>query len=123
MTSPSGWSRTTAPRTNELAGIAEEAGIPVPDALNAEHAAMRDRLEGMDAAAFDLAYMRGQVVDHQKTAQLLVWEIGQGQNAELQRFAAETLPTVLEHLGMARAEVDRLAHEHLAEAEPAPPAR
>jgi putative membrane protein len=85
-----------------LAGIAEQGGIPLPDALNAEHAWMRDRLEGLEEAAFDLEYMRGQVVDHQKTVQLLVYEIGQGQNGELQRFAATTLPTVLGHLEMAR---------------------
>ena len=78
-----------------LAGIAEASEIPLPDALNAEHAWMRDRLEGLEGAAFDLEYMRGQVVDHQKTVQLLVYEIGQGQNGELQRFAAATLPTVL----------------------------
>ena len=85
-----------------LAGIAEQGGIPLPDALNAEHAWMRDHLEGLEGAAFDLEYMRGQVVDHQKTVQLLVYEIGQGQNGELQRFAAATLPTVLGHLEMAR---------------------
>jgi putative membrane protein len=103
-----------------LAGIAEAGGIPLPDALNAEHAAMRDRLEGLEGAAFDLEYMKGQVVDHQKTVQLLVWEIGQGQNAALQRFAADTLPAVLDHLRMAREIVEDLARERVAEAPPAP---
>jgi putative membrane protein len=106
-----------------LAGIAEASGIPLPDALNAEHAWMRDRLEALEGAAFDLAYMRGQVVDHQKTVQLLVYEIGQGQNAELQRFAAEVLPTVLGHLEAARAIVGELAHAEVAVSEPRPPSR
>jgi putative membrane protein len=106
-----------------LAGIAEASGIPLPDALNAEHATLRDRLEGLEATAFDLDYMRAQVVDHQKTVQLLVYEIGQGQNAELQRFAADTLPTVLDHLRMARAIVGELALERLAASEPPPPSR
>jgi putative membrane protein len=106
-----------------LAGIAEASGIPLPDALNAEHATLRDRLEGLDGAAFDLVYMRAQVVDHQKTVQLLVYEIGQGQNAELQRFAADTLPTVLDHLKMARAIVSDLAHGRIAASEPSPPSR
>ena len=103
-----------------LAGIAEASAIPLPDALNAEHAWMRDRLEGLEGAAFDLEYMRAQVVDHQKTIQLLVYEIGQGQNGELQRFAAATLPTVLGHLKMAREIVAGLT-EVVAEA--APPSR
>ena len=64
--------------------------------------------------------MRGQVVDHQKTAQLLDWEIDAGQNAALQRFAAETLPTVLEHLGMARGIVEQLSREQVAAIPPAP---
>ena len=106
-----------------LAGIAEESGIPLPDTLNAEHATLRDRLEGLEGAAFDLDYMRAQVVDHQKTVQLLVYEIGQGQNAELQRFAADTLPTVLDHLRTARAIVSELAHERIAAAEPPQPSR
>jgi putative membrane protein len=106
-----------------LAPIAEESGVPLPDALNPEHQAMREMLEGLEGAAFDLAYMRGQVVDHQKTVQLLVWEIGQGQNAEMQRFASATLPTVLEHLETARALVDELAHGQVADSEPPPKAR
>jgi putative membrane protein len=42
------------------------------------------------------------VTDHQKTAQLLEWEIGSGENAELQKFASDILPIVLEHSEMAR---------------------
>ena len=43
-------------------------------------------------------YVRGQVVEHQKTVQLLEWEMGSGQQGPLQRFAASTLPKVLDHL-------------------------
>jgi putative membrane protein len=105
---------------DELAALAEGQGIAVPTDLDAEHAAMRDYLGGLDAGVFDLHYMRGQVVDHQKTAQLLEWEINSGQNAPLQRFAAETLPTVLEHLSMARGIVEDLAREQFAATPPAP---
>jgi putative membrane protein len=105
---------------DRLAGIAEKSRIPLPDALNSEHAALRDRLETLEGAAFDLAYMRGQVVDHQKTVQLLVWEIGQGQDAELQRYAAEILPAVLDHLAMARGIVAELAREEVAAPAPLP---
>ena len=34
---------------------------------------MRSQLASLDGAAFDHAYMRGQVVEHQKIAQLLQW--------------------------------------------------
>lgn len=105
---------------DELAGLAEKSGIPLPDDLNPEHAAMRAQLEGLEGAAFDLAYMRGQVVDHQKTAQILIWEINSGQDGDLQRFAAGKLPTILEHLQLARGIVNELSG--VAEAAPAPDA-
>jgi putative membrane protein len=41
-------------------------------------------------------------VDHQKAVQAFSWEVAQGQDAELQKFAAEQLPTLVEHLRMAQ---------------------
>jgi putative membrane protein len=90
-------------KTNDrLISLAKEDGIAVPDALDQEHKAMRDRLEAMDGAEFDRAYLQGQVVDHQKTAQLLEYEIGSGQDTKLKSFAAEVLPVVLQHLRAAQ---------------------
>jgi putative membrane protein len=105
---------------DKLAGIAKAAGIAAPTDLAAEHAALRIDLEGTDAATFDLPYMRGQVVDHQKTAQLLEWEINSGQHAALQRFAAEILPAVLDHLAVARGIVEELSREQVAALPPQP---
>jgi putative membrane protein len=104
----------------DLQAIAEKSKIPLPDDLNADHVKMRSELEALDGAAFDLAYMRGQVVDHQKATQLLIWQIANGQDGELQRFASKTLPKVLEHLSMARAIVDELTSTKVARSEPAP---
>lgn len=104
----------------KLAGIAGEAGIAVPDALYAEQARLRDALAAMDAGTFDLAYMRTQVVDHQKTAQLLTWEILSGQHAALQHFTADMLPAVLDHLAAAREIVAALSLAEVAGAPPEP---
>lgn len=103
---------------DKLATIAQNSNIPLPDELNAEHVAKRAQLESLDGAAFDLEYMRSQVVDHQKATQLLIWEIANGQDGELQRFASETLPAVLEHLRLARTMVDDLSRNQLADASP-----
>ena len=46
--------------------------------------------------------MQAQLIDHQKTVQLLQWGISNGQNADLQRLAMEALPVVLQHLEMAQ---------------------
>jgi len=52
--------------------------------------------------------------------QLLEWEIGSGQEPDLQRFAGSVLPTVLDHLAMARGIVDELSRQQVAAAPPPP---
>lgn len=104
----------------KLSGIAEDSGIPLPEELNDEHQAMLEKLEGLEGGEFDLAYMRGQLVDHQKTTQLLIWEIAFGQDVALQRFAADTLPTILDHLEQARVIIGDLTQNQIAAAPPPP---
>jgi putative membrane protein len=87
----------------QLMQLAQAANIPQPGQPDEEHKAMRAQLEKLGGAEFDLAYIRGQVGDHQKTAQLFEWEIGFGQDPQLKGFASQILPIVLRHLEMARA--------------------
>jgi putative membrane protein len=110
-------------RLEQLAG---QAGIPLPADLDPDHKNMRAELDNATGRAFDLAYMEGQVVDHQKAAILLQWEIGQGQEAELQQYAAATLPTVLAHLDLAKnllAQLTGQGPQALTEPPPPSPAR
>jgi putative membrane protein len=86
----------------ELANLASAAQLPLVGELDPDQKDMRAKLESATGAAFDAIYMQRQVVDHQKTIVLLQWEIGQGQNAEMQQWAAATLPVVLGHLEMAK---------------------
>jgi hypothetical protein len=39
----------------------------------------------------DIAYISGQIADHQKTVQLLEWEIGSGQDADLQHATSRRI--------------------------------
>jgi putative membrane protein len=87
---------------DRLIGLAKKDGIAVPDKLDEEHQAMRDRLNAATGIEFDLAYMAGQVAEHQKAAQFLEHEIGSGQDIELKNFASDALPVVLEHLRAAQ---------------------
>jgi putative membrane protein len=98
---------------SQLATLARQASIPWPSTLDPDHEAMHHGLEAVSADRFDAVYLHGQLVDHQKTVQLLEWEIGSGQDADLQRYAANTLPTVLAHL--------RHVQQLLAAASGAPP--
>jgi putative membrane protein len=104
----------------KLIDVADKSKIPLPEALDKDHEKLRQDLANLDGAKFDLAYIRGQVVEHQKTVQLLEWEIGSGEDAELQRFAAETLPTVLHHLEVARDLVAELTGQASAQADSEP---
>ncbi|UXN66455.1 DUF4142 domain-containing protein (plasmid) [Phyllobacterium sp. A18/5-2] len=87
---------------SKLKVLADSAKIPLPDALDADHKAIRQKLDTVEGHAFDVAYIRAQIIDHQKTAQMLAWEIGSGQDAQLQKYAAATLPVVMNHLRMAQ---------------------
>jgi putative membrane protein len=91
-------------RANEqLTPLAKAASVPLPDRLDPDHQAQRAALDTLSGTAFDLAYMRQQLVEHQKTATLLEWEISYGQDGDLQRYAMQQLPGVLQHLEMTQA--------------------
>ena len=97
-------------KANErLANLAKQAGIVLPEELDPEHKGMRTTLEQLSGPQFDVAYMRGQIIEHQKTVQLFEWEISSGQDADLQRFASETLPAIFAHLQMAQDLVAQIA--------------
>jgi putative membrane protein len=90
-------------KANEkLAALAKADKIDLPDKLDGAHQAMLATLKELSGLNFDIEYLTAQVADHQKTAQLMEYEIDSGQDADIAAFAKATLPTVLEHLDMAR---------------------
>lgn len=82
----------------KLDRLARDRRLPAPTTPQPDQQAARQRLESLSGRAFDAAYLETQLVDHQKTVQLLEWEIGSGQDAAVQQLAKDTLPAVLEHL-------------------------
>ncbi|HKU08751.1 MAG TPA: DUF4142 domain-containing protein, partial [Bradyrhizobium sp.] len=70
-----------------------------------------------------LMYIRGQIIDHQQTAQLLEYEIGSGQDEQLKSFASQVLPIVMQHLEMAQSIDARLTGTAAPEAAMPPPAK
>lgn len=114
-----------AQANEQLAPLAKAASVPLPQALDPDHRAQSAELDRLTGAPFDLAYMQQQLVEHQKTATILEWEISNGQDASLQRYAMENLPIVLEHLEMAQtivAELTGAGPQGLAAAAMMPPA-
>jgi putative membrane protein len=74
----------------------------IPKELDPEHQSVRAKLEKASGKDFDVAYIGSMIQDHQRTANLLQWQISNGQNESLKKYAADTLPDVMEHLEMAK---------------------
>ncbi len=81
-----------------LAALTKDTDVSAPAALDKERAAMLDELRSLGGPAFDRRFWMYQLAEHQKTAQLLSYEIGSGLNAGLKVLASEVLPTVLKQL-------------------------
>jgi putative membrane protein len=87
---------------DQLMRLDKDAEPSIPKEPDPEHKRIRDKLNKTSGKDFDVAYMASQIQDHQKTVNLLLWEISFGQRADLTKYAADTLPTVMEHLEIAK---------------------
>jgi len=61
-----------------------------------------NRLQKLNGAAFDRAYMQAMVNDHVKDVDAFKKEANAGHDPEVKSFASTTLPTLEEHLQQAR---------------------
>jgi putative membrane protein len=87
---------------SELMQLASGKGITLPTGLDAKHQALMTKMSALSGAAFDRAYAKDMVKDHTKDVALFQKEGSRGADADLKGFAQKTLPTLQEHLSMAR---------------------
>jgi putative membrane protein len=87
---------------DQLTNIAKDRGVQLPQQLDTEHTSMRDRLAKLQGDAFDRAYIKMMVADHDKDVKEFRRQAQTGQDRELKRFARETLAVIEQH--------DQLAH-------------
>lgn len=73
----------------------------INDSLDTDQKAMRALLQSLSGAAFDSAYVDGQVMGHQKTLAAIDAEIAGGQNAQVKGYATSNRPIVQMHKDMA----------------------
>jgi putative membrane protein len=85
----------------ELKPIAEKLGVALPTAPEGKHAKMVKDLSKKDKR-FDHEYAEAMVKDHEKAVKLFEKTSKKGDSEEVRQFAAKTLPTLQEHLKMAR---------------------
>jgi putative membrane protein len=88
---------------DELKSVAGAKNMMLPDETpKGPMQAAMTKLEKLEGAAFDRAYVDDQMRDHDKTIALFEREAKSGGDAELKAFAEKTLPTLKEHRTMVR---------------------
>ena len=87
---------------DKLKAAASKDNISIPAQLNAKDQAMYVRLSQLSGAAFDRAYARDMVRDHEADLAEFRREANDGKDASIKSFAAQTLPTLEDHLKEAR---------------------
>ena len=86
----------------KLMAIAQQKGIELPQALPDEAQQLYDELQQKSGQEFDQAYMDAMVEDHEKAVDLFEQQAGVRPGRRAQGFAEATLPTLEEHLELAR---------------------
>ena len=86
----------------ELKALAANKKVTLPAEIAPEDKALRDRLTRLSGPAFDQAYMRAMVSDHVKDVNAFKMEANSGTDPDVKAWAAKTLPTLEQHLKMAR---------------------
>jgi putative membrane protein len=87
----------------ELAAIAKKLDMKVASDMSDKHKAEHKKLSALKGAKFDEEYIQHMVHAHETTVALFKKQAKNGEAKELRSFAEKALPTVEEHLKMARA--------------------
>jgi putative membrane protein len=85
---------------NQLKLIAGGKGIALPSGETSADQKQTDALKKLTGTKFDHAYITGQRTAHKQAVALFTTESKNGKDSQLQSFAAQTLPTLQDHLKM-----------------------
>ncbi len=87
---------------DELKQAASQSNITLPTDMSAKDKATYDMLSKLSGAAFDRAYARDMVRDHEEDIADFNKESNGGHNPAVKDFATQTLPTLQDHLKEAK---------------------
>jgi putative membrane protein len=87
---------------NQFKEIAQKLNLTLPTTLSAKDQTLKSQLESKSGQAFDRDYVRHMVTGHEQAIKLFQRQANSGTNPELKNFASQTLPTLQEHLKMAK---------------------
>lgn len=92
----------------DLERVARDVGVQVSSEPNPHHDSMIDRVANEQGESFDREYLNMMVNDHQKVVTKFEEQAQNGPDPEVKAFAQRTLPTLREHLRLARDLADDL---------------
>jgi len=95
--------------SDELKSVATKKGITLPAGPTSKDKATAAKLSKLSGAEFDQAYMKDMVADHEKDVAEFQKEADSGSDPDLKSWAGTTLPTLQEHLKMARETLDAVS--------------
>jgi len=87
----------------ELMSLASSKGMTLPTALDEKHQKDVTKLSALSGAEFDRAYSKMMLSDHMKDVKEFEKQSTKGADPDIKAFASKTLPTLQEHLQMAKA--------------------
>ena len=87
---------------DELKALATNKGLALPTETDAEHKAKQDELSKKSGKDFDKGYMAAMVSDHERTVADFQKESNAAQDPDLKAWVSKTLPTLQDHLKMAK---------------------
>jgi putative membrane protein len=90
--------------SNELKGMVDGGKVKanLPTTMDSAHQSKLDKLKGLNGKAFTKQYEDMQVSAHKDAVSVFQRYAKGGDNGELKSWAGQTLPTLQEHLKMAR---------------------
>jgi putative membrane protein len=87
---------------DKLKQVASQENLKLPENLNKHDQKAYDKLSQLSGTDFDRAYARDMVRDHKNDVAAFQQEANNGQDRAVKSFASQTLPTLQDHLKMAK---------------------
>ena len=88
---------------DQLKQLASSKGVDMPTQTDKSHQRKMEKLQKLQGAAFDKQYMDDMVKDHKQDVKEFQKQAKSAKDADVKNFAAQTAPTLQEHLQMAEA--------------------
>ncbi len=83
---------------DQLKSVAQQENMTLPTDLNPKDQAMYDRMSKLSGPAFDRAYVKDMVKDHETDVKEFQKESTSGKDDNIKNFASQTLPVLQGHL-------------------------